>query len=126
MVEHMRLAQWQSDGSIDTSGSPSPAHALLAGGAQWALVLASPVRPGHLANVLVGQDGSSYSWPWQAPPPRSGDTGGLLAAAAAALLASGKDIPAAVEQALPHAERGLAASFTAGMGRPLPNRLPQP
>ncbi len=126
VVEHMRLAQWQADGSIDTSGSPSPAHALLAGGAQWALVLGSPLRPGHAANVLVGQDGGSFTWTWQAPPARSGDTGGLLAAAAAALLAAGRDVPTAVEQALAHAEQGLAASFTAGMGRPLPNRLPRP
>ncbi|CAJ50624.1 phosphomethylpyrimidine kinase, partial [Bordetella avium 197N] len=126
VVEHMRLAQWQSDGVIDTSESPSPAHALLAGGAQWALVLGSPLRPGHLANVLVGPDGRNFTWPWQAPPVRSGDNGGLLAAAAAAFLASGHEVPEAVEAALAHASRGLAASFTAGMGRPLPNRLSQP
>lgn len=126
VVEHLRLAQWQSDGSIDTSGSPSPAHALLAGGAQWALVLGSPLRPGHLVNVLVGPDGSNYTWPWQAPPSRSGDTGGLLAAAAAAFLASGMEMPAAVEQALAHSARGLANSFAAGMGRPVPDRISRP
>lgn len=123
VVEHMRLAQWQADGSIDTSGSPTPAHAMLAGGAQWALVLGSPLRPGHLVNLLVGSDGSQHTWNWQTPPARSSDSGGLLAAAAAAYLAGGASMPQAVEQALAHAEQGLAACFAAGMGRPIPNRM---
>ncbi|AEE65795.1 phosphomethylpyrimidine kinase [Bordetella pertussis] len=125
VVEHVRLAQWQADGSIDTSGAPSPAHALLAGGAQWALVLGSPARPGHQVNMLVGPEGQTSTWPWQAPPDRNGDTGGVAAIAAAAMLAQGMEMPRAVEQALAHAERTIAASFLPGMGRRLPNRVAQ-
>lgn len=124
VVEHLRLAQWQADGSIDTSGAPSPAHALLAGGAQWALVLGAPVRPGHQDNILVGPEGQTFAWSWQAPPERSSDTGGLAAASAAALLAQGLDVPRAAEQALTHAGQALAASFLPGMGRRIPNRIP--
>jgi len=123
VVEHLRLQQWQSDGTIDTSGAPSPAHALLVGGAQWALVLGAPLRPGHQVNTLVGPEGETASWPWQAPPERSSDTGGVAAAAAAALLAQGLAMPRAVELALAHAEQSLAAGFLPGMGRRIPNRL---
>ncbi|WP_260986213.1 bifunctional hydroxymethylpyrimidine kinase/phosphomethylpyrimidine kinase [Bordetella genomosp. 13] len=123
VVEHMRLAHWQSDGSIDTSGAPSAAHALLAGGAQWALVLGAPLRPGHHANTLIGPEGETASWPWQAPPDRNADTGGVAATAAAAFLAQGLPMARAVELALIHADQTLAGSFLPGMGRRIPNRL---
>jgi hydroxymethylpyrimidine/phosphomethylpyrimidine kinase len=123
VVEHLRLAQWQADGNIDLSEAPSPAHALLAGGAQWALVLGAPGRPGHYDNMLVGPEGQTAAWPWQAPPERSADTGGVAAAAAAALLAQGLEMPRAVELALAHAGTALAASFLPGMGRRIPNRV---
>ena len=122
VVEHMRLAQWQSDGSIDTSGSPTPGHALLAGGAQWALVLGHPTRPGHYTNLLVGPGGQTSNLTWQAAPDRNADTGGVTAAAAAAMLAQGLEMPQAVEQALQHADQVLAASFLPGMGRRVPRR----
>src|SRR3546814_3110659 len=54
-----------SDGDIDIGDAPSPMHALVAGGAQWVLVLGAPVRPGHHANVLLGPDGQTATWPWQ-------------------------------------------------------------
>lgn len=122
VVEHMRLAQWQADGAIDTSGSPTPAHALLAGGAQWALVLGHPTRPGHYTQLLVGPGGQTVNLPWTAPPDRNADTGGVTATAAAALLAQGLEMPQAVEQALLHADQVLAASFLPGMGRRVPHR----
>lgn len=123
VVEHMRLAQWQSEGSIDTSGAASPAHAMLAGGAEWALVLGAPVRPGHNENLLVGPDGQTHTWPWQAPPDRTNDTGGVISAAATALLAQGLEMPRAVELALQHANQALAGGFLPGMGRRVPNRV---
>jgi hydroxymethylpyrimidine/phosphomethylpyrimidine kinase len=119
----MRLAQWQADGDIDVSDAPSVAHALLLGGAQWVLALGAPLRPGHLHNWLLGPDGATFSWPWQAPPERNGDTGGVASAAAAALLAQGLEMPRAVELALQHAAQALATSFLPGMGRRIPNRL---
>ncbi|HEY0294932.1 MAG TPA: bifunctional hydroxymethylpyrimidine kinase/phosphomethylpyrimidine kinase [Bordetella sp.] len=126
VVEHLRLAQWQADGSIDMSESPSPAHALLAGGAQWALVLGAPMRPGHQENILLGPDGQTHTWPWQAPPERNGDTGGVVAAAATALLAQGLDMPRAAELALQHAAQALSTGFLPGMGRRVPNRVGTP
>jgi hydroxymethylpyrimidine/phosphomethylpyrimidine kinase len=123
VVEHLRLAQWQAEGSIDTSQSASLAHALLDGGAQWALVLGAPLRPGHQENLLLGPDGQTHTWPWQAPPERNGDTGGVAAAAATALLAQGLDMPRAAELALQHAARALSTAFLPGMGRRIPNRV---
>lgn len=126
VVEHLRLAQWHADGDIDIGDAPSPMHAMLAGGAQWALVLGSPVRPGHYANVLLGPEGQTSTWPWQAPPERNADTGGVAATAAAAMLAQGLDMPKAVEQALRHADQAVATAFLAGMGKRVPNRVAAP
>ncbi len=126
VVEHLRLAQWHADGDIDIGDAPSPMHALVAGGAQWVLVLGAPVRPGHQANVLLGPSGETATWPWQAPPDRNGDTGGVAATAVAAMLAQGLEMPKAVEQALRHADETLSAAFLAGMGRRIPNRIGTP
>lgn len=67
IVEHLRLAQWHADGDIDIGDAPSPMHALVAAGAEWVLVLGSPQRPGHHANVLLGPNGQTTTLPWQAP-----------------------------------------------------------
>ena len=101
-------------------------HALVAAGAAWVLVLGSPQRPGHFANVLLGPGGQTHTWPWQAPPDRNGDAGGLAATAITAMLAQGLEMPEAVRQGLVHADAAVAASFLPGMGRRIPNRiLPQ-
>ncbi len=126
VVEHLRLAQWHADGDIDIGDAPSPMHALAAGGAQWVLVLGAPVRPGHHANVLLGPGGQTATWPWQAPPERNSDTGGVAATAVAAMLAQGLDMPKAVEQALRHADDTVGGAFLAGMGRRIPNRIGAP
>ena len=76
VIEHLRLAQWHADGDIDIGDAPTPMHALVAAGAQWVLVLGSPQRPGHYANVLLGPGGQTSTYPWQAPPDRNGDAGG--------------------------------------------------
>lgn len=126
VVDYARLAQWAADGTLDGSESPSPAHALAAGGARWVLAIGAPLRPGHKANVLVGADAATANFPWEAPPDRSGDSAGVLATAIAAFLARGHDVPDAVEKALAHAGTVMAASFLPGMGRRVPNRMPQP
>jgi hydroxymethylpyrimidine/phosphomethylpyrimidine kinase len=122
VVEHARLAQWLSDGTMDIGEASSPAHAMQGAGAKWVLVLGSPLRPGHYANILVGPEGATSNWPWQAPPDRNGDTGGLLATALSAFLAHGMPVPLAVERAQAYADAGIAASFLPGMGRRVPNR----
>ena len=109
IVEHLRLAQWHADGDIDIGDAPSPMHALVAAGAEWVLVLGSPQRPGHHANVLLGPNGQTTTLPWQAPPDRNGDAGGLAATAITAQLARGLEMPEAVRQGLAHADAAVAA-----------------
>jgi hydroxymethylpyrimidine/phosphomethylpyrimidine kinase len=123
VVEHSRLAHWVADGTMEIGEAVSPAHALLGAGAKWVLAIGVPIRPGHYANVLVGPDGSTSNWPWQPPPDRNGDTGGLLATALAAYLARGLEMAQAVEQAIAHADASLAGSFLPGMGRRIANRI---
>jgi len=123
VVEHARLVQWLADGDMDIGEAASPAHAMLGAGAKWVLVLGSPLRPGHYANVLIGPEGATTNAPWQAPPDRSSDSGGMLATALTAYLAHGLPVPQAVERALAHADAGIAASFLPGMGRRVANRM---
>jgi len=123
VVEHAHLTEWQADGQIDLGTVPSAAHALLAAGAQWVLTLGAPIRPGHRANLLLDAEGQTTSLPWQAPLERHGDSGGVLATALAAFLAQSLTVPQAVERALAHADAAVAASFPAGMGRRIPNRI---
>ena len=86
-------------------------------------MLGAPVRPGHLENLLLGPEGQTQAWPWQAPPERNNDTGGVVAAAATALLARGLDMPRVAELALQHAAQAIAAAFLPGMGKRIPNRV---
>jgi len=123
VVDFARLSQWHTDGDINIGEAPSPMHALIAGGAQWVLVLGSTLRPGHKVNILLGPDGQTATWPWQAPPERLNDTGGIVAIAATAMLARGLDMPTAVERALHHTESTYANAFLPGMGRRLLNRV---
>ncbi|WP_233234113.1 hydroxymethylpyrimidine/phosphomethylpyrimidine kinase [Bordetella sp. LUAb4] len=122
VVEHARLAQWLSDGTLEIGEATSAAHAMVGAGAKWVLALGSPLRPGHAVNLLVGPEGSTTNWPWQAPPDRSSDSGGLLATTLAACLAQGMEVPAAVEKSLTLADAAVAASFLPGMGRRIANR----
>ena len=124
VTEHLRLTQWLADGQLDASDLPGPLHALLGAGAQWALATGNPVRPGHRSNLLVGPQNHTASWPWQAPPERNADTGGVLACALAALLAQGLEVPAAAERALAHADAVMARAFRPGMGQRIANRIP--
>ena len=123
VIEHLRLAQWHADGDIDIGDAPTPMHALVAAGAQWVLVLGSPQRPGHYANVLLGPGGQTSTYPWQAPPDRNGDAGGLAATAITAMLARGLEMPEAVRRGLAHADAAVASSFLPGMGRRIPYRI---
>lgn len=123
VVEHARLAGWIADGTLDASGLPGPLHALRQLGAEWALSLGNPARPGHRNNLLVGPENTTASWPWQTPPERLGDTGGVLAGALAAFLARGLPMAQAVEQAIAHADAALAQSFQPGMGYRVASRI---
>jgi Hydroxymethylpyrimidine/phosphomethylpyrimidine kinase len=123
VIEHVRLNQWVAEGLVEPGELPSPLHALLAAGAQWALATGNPVRPGHRTNLLVGPENRTASFPWQAPPERSTDTGGVLSCALAAQLAHGLAVPKAVEAALAYSDAAMAAAFQPGMGNRIPNRV---
>ncbi|OWT75609.1 MULTISPECIES: hydroxymethylpyrimidine/phosphomethylpyrimidine kinase [unclassified Achromobacter] len=123
VVEHARLAQWLSDGTLEIGEATSAAHAMVGAGAKWVLALGAPLRPGHAVNLLVGPEGTTTNWPWQPPPDRSSDSGGLLATTLAACLAQGMEVPEAVEKSLPLADAAVAASFLPGMGRRIANRM---
>jgi len=123
VVEYPRLARWVAEGLLDASGTHGPLHTLCQLGADWVLGLGSPSRPGHHNNLLIGPDNTTSSWPWQAPPKRLSDTGGVLATALAAFLARGLPIEQAVEHAILHADAALAHAFQPGMGLRVANRL---
>jgi len=123
VVEHECLARWVADGMLDASGTPSPLHALRQLDADWVLGLGNPARPGHRNNLLIGPENTTFSWPWQAPPSRQSDTGGVLASALTACLAHGLPIQQAVERAIAYADAALAQSFQPGMGLRVANRL---
>jgi len=123
VVEYERLARWVADGMLDASGTPGPLHALRQLDAGWVLGLGSPSRPGQCNNLLIGPENTTMSWPWQAPPARLSDTGGVLATALTAFLAHGLPIQSAVERAIAHADAALALAFQPGMGLRVANRI---
>lgn len=122
VIDYVRLAQWHADGDIEIGDSPNPMSALLAAGAQWVLTLGCPIGPGRHANLLLGPDGQTHSWPWQTLPEPGSDAGGVASIAITTQLAQGADMPTSVEQGLMHAEVAIANSFRPGMGRRVPNR----
>jgi len=126
VVEYTRLARWVADGMLDASGTPGPLHALHQFDASWVLGLGNPTRPGHRNNLLIGPENTTFSWPWQAPPARQSDTGGVLASALAAYLAHGLSLQEAVERAIAHADTALAQAFQPGMGLRIANRITPP
>jgi len=126
VVEHVRLAQWVAEGLLDPGDLPSALHALLGAGADWALATGNPVRTGHRNNLLVGPESHTASWPWQPPPERSNDTGGVLSCALAAQLAHGLPMPQAVERALAYSDSAMSAAFQPGMGSRIASRVSRP
>ena len=123
VVDGKRLTQWVTDDLLEASGQTAGPQALQAIGASWVLVIGHQQRPGHHANILLGPQNETISWPWVAPPDRLRDSGGLVATALATLLAQGLGVPEAARQACIHAERAVAQSFQPGMGNRIARRL---
>ena len=122
VIEHLRLAQWHADGDIDIGDAPTPMHALVAAGAQWVLVLGSPQRPGHYANVLLGPAARPAPIPAGATRPQwrrrwPGRHGHHRHAGARPGNARGR------AAGLAHADAAVASSFLPGMGRRIPYRI---
>ena len=123
VVDGKRLTQWVTDDLLEASGQTAGPQALQAIGASWVLVIGHQQRPGHHANILLGPQNETISWPWVAPPDRLRDSSGLVATALATLLAQGLDVPEAARKACSHAERAVAQSFQPGMGNRIARRL---
>lgn len=126
VVEAKRLVHWITEDVLEAAGQTAGPQALQAIGAAWVLVTGSQQRPGHLVNILVGPANEIVSWPWQSPPERVRDAGGLVATALAAFLAQGLSVPEAAKKACAHAELALAQSFQPGMGQRIARRVPLP
>lgn len=116
MVSHRLLTHWQAEGYLPRQTDGDPARWLLGGGADWALVLDAPMRPGHNAHVLYGPEQAMANWPAanrSAPGPHAY---GPLACAIALGLARGLAPQAAVEQAMTQATPLAERWFQPGMG----------
>ena len=123
VIEHLRLAQWHADGDIDIGDAPTP-HARPGGGRRPVGAGAGqPAAARPLRQRAARPRRPDQHHPWQAPPDRNGDAGGLAATAITAMLARGLEMPEAVRQGLAHADAAVASSFLPGMGRRIPYRI---
>lgn len=123
VVDHLLLLRWHAEGFLETNEASDAYLALLSAGADWVLTLGHALQAGHRNSLLSGPDQQTASWPWQAPPERTGDTGGALAAALAVWLAHGLTVPQAAERAIAYADAALGRAFRPGMGRHIANRM---
>lgn len=125
LTDHALLAQWQDLGWL--AGAGDPVTALLDQGPGWVLASGAPLRPGHSAYVLQGQDGQHAHWAWTPPPARLRAPDAPLSCALAAQLAMHQDDPdmsAIVAAALSQASALTARTFRPGMGATLIDRRP--
>lgn len=116
MVSHRLLAHWQAEGYLPRQGGDDPARWLLSGGADWALVLDAPIRPGHNAHVLYGPEQAMANWPASNRPASGPHAHSPLACAIGLGLAQGLAPQAAVEQAMKLAAPLAERWFQPGMG----------
>ena len=122
MVSHRLLTHWQTEGYLPRQSGADPARWLLSGGADWALVLDSPMRPGHNAHVLYGPEQAMANWPApsrSAPGPHAYSP---LSCAIALGLAQGLPPQTAVEQAMALASPLQERWFQPGMGHKILQR----
>lgn len=122
IVSHSLLADWVTQGLLPETVTDNPARALLDYGADWVLSCGVPVRPGQAGYVLHGSDRQAHTWTRAAAPSRLQDPDGPLACAVTAGLASGQNMPQAIENALSLATPLTENSFQPGMGQLLINR----
>jgi len=122
IADYNLMAQWQSHGLLSTTGTGTPAQALLQYGAQWILTTGAPLRPGHRAYLLEGPDKQTFNWTWQSPEARINDPDGPLSCAITVQLAQGHDVRQAVESGIRLASALTARQFQPGMGLRLINR----
>lgn len=122
VTEHMRVTQWLADGLLSEPVETN--DALREAGAEWSLVLGTPLRSDTRCTQLNGPEGLLRQWNWHAGQERLSDSADLVATAIAAFLARGLAPDEAVAQAISYVQACLQQNFRPGMGRRLAWRLP--
>lgn len=122
MVSHRLLTHWQAEGILSRQAGDNPAHWLLQHGADWALILDAPLRPGHASHVLYGPEQAMANWPAANQPPPGPHAHGPLSCAISLGMAQGQAVQAAIEQAMAQLQAQPARWFQPGMGHKILQR----
>lgn len=101
LTSHRQLLHWQTEGLL-AHHSDNPARRLQQHGADWVLILDTPLRPGQTAHVLHGPEQAMANWPVAAAEQPSLHLHGPLGCAIALGLARGLTPQVAIDQALTH------------------------
>ncbi len=108
-----------------TGDRASRAAALLARGCRWVLVKGADEDTPGVENALYGE-GFESTYRWRRLPESYHGSGCTLASAIAALLARGRPVPVAVQEAQRWTIDALQAGFRPGGGQWIPRRIPVP
>lgn len=109
----------------ETGDRASRAAALLARGCRWVLVKGADEDTPGVENVLYGE-GFETAYRWRRLPESYHGSGCTLAAAIATLLARGRPVPVAVQDAQRYTDEALRAGYRPGGGQWIPRRQPLP
>lgn len=105
-----------------TGDRASRAAALLGRGCRWVLVKGADEDTPGVENVLFA-DGFETAYRWRRLPESYHGSGCTLASAIAALLARGRPVPAAVQEAQRYTIDALEAGYRPGGGQWVPRRM---
>lgn len=102
--------------------APARAALLLAHGARHVLLKGADENTSEVHNTLFNHDGSRVDYTWPRLPHTYHGSGCTLASAIAALLANGRSLPAAVQEAQAFTWKSLEQGWRPGRGQHLPHR----
>ena len=109
----------------ETGDRASRAATLLARGCRWVLVKGADEDTPGVENALYGE-GFDSTYRWRRLPESYHGSGCTLASAIAVLLARGRPVPVAVQDAQRYTIEALRTGFRPGRGQYIPRRLPPP
>ncbi len=121
-IEARRLALTDDDSGADLSLSACAAR-FARMGVGYTLVTGTHENTPEVVNSLYGENGLVRADAWPRLPGGFHGSGCTLASAIAALLASGRDVEQAVQEAQEYTWQALAHGFRPGMGQHLPDRF---
>ena len=121
-IEARRLALTDDDSGADLSLSACAARFARMGVA-WTLVTGTHENTPEVVNSLYGENGLVRADNWPRLPGSFHGSGCTLASAIAALMAQGRDVEQAVQEAQEYTWQALAHGFRPGMGQHLPDRF---